>query len=176
MKIVNKTKDGKRLQVLEWMEWRVKESLYTVSEKRMFDTIQNVYEISLVSKTFTDPSLSFYSLKFFGCLLMHLNYSKWAIKTFEVMRDLGYELLNWSFVIQSFDLLGRCLQNASCYKDAMIAYKKMLQLAWVTNSQEYEIRAYMGLARQFFYDQNLVKCKFYLKKAHQGDLEPLTSR
>ena len=29
----------------------------------------------------------------------------------------------------------------------------MLQLAWVTNSQEYEILAYQGLSKQLFYMQ-----------------------
>ena len=88
----------------------------------------------MVAKTFVDHKITFYALKLFGCLLMHLNYQKWAVSTFTTMRDLGYELLNWSFVIQSFDLLGRALQKQSNHTDSIIAYKKMLQLSWVTGS------------------------------------------
>ena len=69
------------------------------------------------------------------------------------MRDLGFENLNWSFVIQAFDLLGRAQQKQSNHTDSIIAYKKMLQLSWVTGSQEFEVRAYMGLAKQWFYEQ-----------------------
>ena len=52
----------------------------------------------------------------------------------------------------------------------------MLQLAWVTNSQEFEIRAYLGLARQLFYEQNVQKSQFYLSKALCSELEPPHSR
>ena len=53
----------------------------------------------MVAKTFVDPKLAFYILKFFGCLLMHLNQLAQAVTIFTVMRDLGYHILNWSFVI-----------------------------------------------------------------------------
>ena len=52
----------------------------------------------------------------------------------------------------------------------------MLQLAWVTDSQEYETRAYMGLAKQFFHEQNIIKSQYYLTKALSGELEPYNSR
>ena len=42
------------------------------------------------------------------------------------MRDLGYQNLNWSYLIQSFDLLGRSLKKAAQYKESIIAYKKLL--------------------------------------------------
>ena len=48
----------------------------------------------------------------------------------------------------------------------------MLQLAWVTKSTEFEIRAYWGLAKQHYYEQNIEKCQFYLIKAMCGEIEP----
>ena len=58
----------------------------------------------------------------------------------------------------------------------MIAYKKMLQLAWVTDSQELEILAYQGIAKQLFYMQEIKKSEFYLRRALSCELEPKSSR
>ena len=149
--------------------------MFTNSERKIFDNIQHMYEMCAVAKTFVDPTIIFLTLKLFGATLMHLNYFKWAVDIFTVMRDLGYEFLNWSFTIQSFDYLGRVLQKQAHYKDSIIAYKKMLQLAWVTDSQEYEVRAYFGLARQYFYEQNVQRSQFYTAKALCSELEPQNS-
>ena len=81
------------------MEEKIKDILFNINDKRLFETIQPVYELCRVSKTFLDPKITFYSLKLFGCLLMHLDYKMWAVNTFNVMRDLGYECWNWSFVL-----------------------------------------------------------------------------
>ena len=136
--MIDTNPDKSRVHVVAWMEDRIKEALYNISEKKMFESMQSIYELCIVAKTLTDCELTFMSLELFGVLLMNLNFKQWAVSIFEVMRDIGYEQLNWSFVLQAFDLLGRSLQQKNQFKDASIAYKKMLQLAWVTNSQEFE--------------------------------------
>ena len=78
---------------------------------------------------------------------MHLKYYEQALDLFNTMRDIGYELLNWSIVMISFDFIGRVHQKSQHFKDAKVAYKNLLQLAWFVDSSEYEMRAYMGLAR-----------------------------
>ena len=83
---------------------------------------------------------------------------------------------NWSFVIQSFEFLGRIFQLDHDYENAVIAYKKMLQLAWLTNSYDYEIMAYSNLAKQNFYLQCPKKSKIYAMRALNGLVEPSDSR
>ena len=158
------------------MQTKVEDILFLISEKKLLETIQHAYELSTIAKTFIHTNAAFYCLKLLGSLLMHLKYSKDAINIFTTMRDLGYELLNWSYVIQAFDLLAKALQRSSQYEEAVIAYKKMLQLAWVTNSQEYEILAYQGLSKQLFYMQQIKRSEFYLKRALTCELEPKDSR
>ena len=133
------------------MQNKIEDILFQISEKKLFDTIQHAYELSAVAKTFIHTNAAFYSLKFLATLLMHLEFTKDAINIFTTLRDLGYELLNWSYVIQAFELLARTFQKSQQYEEAVIAYKKILQLAWVTNSQEYEILAYQGISKQLFY-------------------------
>ena len=100
------------MRVLEWLETKIEDILFMISEKKLYDSIQHAYELSAVAKTLIQPYPSFFGLKFLGSLLMHLQYSKEAVEIFTTMRDLGYELLNWSFVIQAFELLGKVLQKS----------------------------------------------------------------
>ena len=58
----------------------------------------------------------------------------------------------------------------------MLANKKMLQIAWLTNSYDYEIRAYANLAKQNFYLQFPEKSKIYTEKAIGGLVETKQSR
>ena len=88
--------------------------------------MEPIYELCVVARTLVDCKITFITLKLFAVLIMHLNYKKWAISMFELLRDLAYEQFNWSFLLQSFDLLGRGLQQKRHYAEAMIAYKKML--------------------------------------------------
>ena len=56
------------------MEEKVKEILFATSEKKLFESVQNAYELCAVAKTFIDPGITFHTLKLFGCLLLHLDY------------------------------------------------------------------------------------------------------
>ena len=88
-----------RLQVLTWMEDRVKEFLYTNMERKLFNNLENAYELAAIAKTFVDTKFVFLSLKLLGCLLMHMNYLQYSVEVFTLMRDLGYKTLNWSFLL-----------------------------------------------------------------------------
>ena len=107
---------------------------------------------------------------------MHLGMPTQAIELFTIMRDIGYQTLNQSYLIQSFYLLGRALEKAAHHKESIIAYKKLLQVAWSTESPEYELKAYLGLGKQHFYEQNIKKCKMYIARANNGQVEPEDSR
>ena len=74
-----------RMQVLVWMEEKIKEILFIISEKRLFESLQNAYELCVVAKTFVDTKITFLTLKLCGCLLMHLDYAAWAVSTFTIM-------------------------------------------------------------------------------------------
>ena len=58
------------------------------------------------------------------------------------------------------------------FTTAKIAFKKMLQLAWLTKQSDYEYLAYNSIATQYFYMRQLSKTDEYLKKSLYGDLEP----
>ena len=102
------------------------EILFIFQEKRVFDAITPCYQLCEVAKTFVDHEITFNSIRLFGCLLLNLGFYKLACKMFYLARDIGYEALNWSYVMQSFDYLGRILQHDHDYENAVIAYKKLM--------------------------------------------------
>ena len=99
LSLVSQFRDSERVKILSWMETKIEEILFLISEKKLLETIQHAYELSTIAKTFIHTNAAFYCLKLLGSLLMHLKYTKDSINIFTTMRDLGYELLNWSYVI-----------------------------------------------------------------------------
>ena len=79
-----------------------------------------------MAKQIVDCELILHSLKLYGCLLLNLGYHNIACQMFYVLRDLGYEIQNWAFVMQAYDYLGRIYQADKDYEFALIAYKKLL--------------------------------------------------
>jgi tetratricopeptide (TPR) repeat protein len=61
------------------------------------------------------------------------------------------------------------------YDLAKFAFKKMLQFAWFNNTTANEIHAYLGLAKQYFYSQQLERAEFYIDRAINGKIEINTS-
>ena len=39
------------MRVLEWMETKIEDILFMISEKKLYDSIQHAYELSAVAKT-----------------------------------------------------------------------------------------------------------------------------
>ena len=55
--------------------------------------------------------------------------------------------------MQAYEWIGRVLGAGHSYEDATKSFKKMMQLSWVTNVPEYEVKSFHNLARQNFYLQ-----------------------
>ena len=47
----------------------------------------------------------------------------------------------------------------------------MMQLSWVTNIPEFEVKAFANLSKQYFYMQYIDKSKFYETRFLRGLLE-----
>lgn len=53
----------------------------------------------------------------------------------------------------------------------ILAYKKLLQIAWTYNSVDYEMKWYDGLSLQYYYKSDIKKWYFYSQKVDNGDGE-----
>ena len=75
----------------------------------------------------------------------------------------------------AYELLGRAYQELQDFENSTFAFKLMLQYAWITGANEFEIKAYEYLAKQNFYLQYVAKAKNYSDRALRGILENLNS-
>jgi len=64
-----------------------------------------------------------------------------------MLRDVAEECHNWCHAIQAYEWIGRVLCAQGSYEQSVKSFKKMMQLSWVTNVPEYEVKAYHNLAR-----------------------------
>lgn len=87
------------------------------------------------------------------------------------MKDVAEETRNWSQAMQSYNWIGRLLQMDKDFFNAAKAFKKMMQIAWVTNTPEYEVKSFANLSKQYFYQQYIEKAQFYQSRFLRGMLE-----
>ena len=98
-----------------------------------------------------------------------------AMQVFEYLRDLVEDTNNNKEAIIVYELMGKMFQEDKEYRMAIIAFKRMLQAAWVENDQHFETKAYEHLALQHFYLQVLSKASVYKLKAFHGEIEDAQS-
>lgn len=70
-----------------------------------------------------------------------------------------------------FDRMATLLKLMSEYDMAIVASKKLLQMAWIIGNQLFELRAYEHLAFNYFYIQNVEKAQFYSNRVVRGIIE-----
>ena len=72
------------------MESNLKDVLFLITQRKLFPSVDMIFQLALISKTFVDRKISFLFLKLLGVLLMHLGMPTQAIELFTIMRDIGY--------------------------------------------------------------------------------------
>ena len=88
-----------------------------------------------------------------------------------MQKDLCEEMSDFQTKLYAYKHLGTCYKHLQHYKLAGNCFKKMLQLAWDTGSQEYELQAYEQLGMINYYTGDLVKAKYYSDRATRGWVE-----
>ena len=170
-----KAQDEPRIEVLDHMIQKLIEILKRVKVHSFHEIVAPLCQLTLLSKHLTDtkPTLSLYQM--LGCLFLNLGKKSQALKLFDVARDISHDSQNLAQELLCYEWLGRTLQESGEFSRARIAFKKMLQLAWVTNIQDYEFRAYKQIAKQYFYLNEVDKSNGYSMKALLGDIEQADS-
>lgn len=106
---------------------------------------------------------------------MNIRYYREAYELFEVAKDLAHDTQNLAQEMICYEWMGRVQRELGYHDKAKVAFKKVLQLAWITRLTEYEYLAYYEIATQFFYMHNMAKSNEYEQKAQSADFEPLNS-
>ncbi|CAI2358876.1 unnamed protein product [Moneuplotes crassus] len=110
----------------------------------------------------------------FGMICMGRDW-KQAIKYFESMRTLCEHPREVKMIMNILKNIGICYQHLRDYPKAIVAFKKVLQYAWLHDSLEWEMQAYQNLATSYYYLRNLEKCRYYHTLSSTGYIESKTS-
>jgi tetratricopeptide (TPR) repeat protein len=122
-----------------------------------------------------DKKVTHLSFSIYIQLLSYLKKHSEAIQLVYFLLDLSLEMCEFARAMDYYGTLGLLLEKRKDYDLAIFAFKKMLQLAWLNQTPNNEIHAYLGLAKQNFYSQQLEKAEIYIDRAVNGKLETLTS-
>ena len=109
--------------------------------------IPDCNKLAMVSKSMIDKPLLFLSHQVLGCLFLHLDMIDEARKVFDMLKDVAEECHNWCQAMQAYEWIGRVLCAGNNYEQACKSFKKMMQLSWVTNVPEYEVKSFHNLAK-----------------------------
>ena len=94
-------------------------------------------------------------------LLQKMEIDDKALQVLHYLRDLVEDTNNNKEAIIAYEELGKMYQEMKEYHMAILAFKFMLQIAWVENDSHSETKAYEYLALQHFYLQALSKARVY---------------
>ena len=64
--------------------------------------------------------------------------------------------------------IGICLELNTDYKQAIFAFKRLLQVAWNANDHDREMKAYEMIGKIHFYLGNIKKASYYHDRSIQG--------
>lgn len=145
--------------------------MYSLNERLFQQVVPDLVKICAVAKSMIDKPLLFLTHQILGSLYLSIDMVGDARKVFNLMRDVAEQTRNWCWVMQSYEWMGKTLQASNDFHNAIKAFKKMMQLSWVTNTSEFEVKAFHYLAKQYFYLQLIQKSSFYQTRFLRGMLE-----
>lgn len=137
--------------------------------------VKPFYELCLTAKTFQDEVVCHKTFIMYVKLLTFMGFFDEAIQLVYLLLDLSLEMMEMHRAMEYYGYLGDLYERNKDYKTAMIAFKKMLQFSWINKAVAFEIEAYFGIARQYFYMQMLEKAEYYLDRSLNGKCEEMTT-
>ena len=140
------TKDVLRVNVID----SILSNLYTVRvlliDRSFHDAFVKIFINICLAKEFNEFIVLIMHTKIFALLCLKLEKRDAAIKIYEFLRDLTEDTQNNEFSMEVYESLGKLLQEETEYEQAIVCFKKLLQLAWFENNMLMETRAYECLS------------------------------
>jgi tetratricopeptide (TPR) repeat protein len=118
-----------------------------------------------------DPTLFINSLKCLGDIYLEFD-------NYESAKHFYYNYKFFSFYMEllddliiAYESLGNVYKFLFQYHKAIKCYKKQIEIAWVINNKNAELRGYDNIGIQYFYLGNKEKAKYYHERMIYGRIE-----
>jgi tetratricopeptide (TPR) repeat protein len=79
--------------------------------------------------------------------------------------------MDYKIEMHCYEILGRCCQSNFNYEEALRHLSKMLRFALTLRDHDAELMAYDLIGKQFFYQNDMRRAKFFHEKMINGDIE-----
>jgi tetratricopeptide (TPR) repeat protein len=132
-------------------------------------------DVVTICKASGDGARLIWAYAHMGEIYMHFNDIRNAIRQYEIEKNLAEQHQLYELKMQAYRRLGKCHQLLRNYKEALICFKKMLELAWETNSLKDELLAYDFIAMQYFYLGDVERSAYYHDRMSAGKYEAKNS-
>ena len=109
-----------------------------------------LYRVCKIAREISDHKLTFFAFKLMGLLYLYTNQFKNARSMFEIIRDSCSAGRLWTESLEGLRWIGVVFEKMLDYEHALICYKRMMQLSWITRNSEYENLSYGCIASAYF--------------------------
>jgi tetratricopeptide (TPR) repeat protein len=92
------------------------------------------------------------------------------------LKRVADELLDMHTKMVAYELMGQCYTDIKEYTLALKCHKKQLEISWISNDENQELRAYEFIGKVYFYMGEIYKCKMYHDRSQFGIIEPKDSK
>ena len=134
--------DSMRIQVIDEMLTNLYTVYVLLLDRSFYDAFVKIFINISLAKEFNEFFVLIKHVKILAMLLIKLERQKDAIKIYEFLRDLAEDTQNNDVSMDAYESLGKLLQERGDNDQAIVCFKKMLQLAWAEDDMQMETRAY----------------------------------
>lgn len=120
---------------------------------------------------FIDVRIFLTALKILGDIHLEFDDHEKAKNYYFYFKFLAFNLELLDEMGNAYEAIGNSYKFLNQYEKSIKCYKKQIELAWVLNDKESELRAYDNIGIQYFYLGNRDKAKYYHERMISGKVE-----
>jgi len=120
---------------------------------------------------FIDVRIFLTALKILGDIHLEFDDHEKAKNYYFYFKFLAFNLELLDEMGNAYEAIGNSYKFLNQYDKSIKCYKKQIELAWVLNDKESELRAYDNIGIQYFYLGNRDKAKYYHERMICGKVE-----
>lgn len=129
------------------------------------------WQVAIKMLFFIDVRIFLTALKILGDIHLEFDDHEKAKNYFFYYKFLAFNLELLDEMGNSYEAIGNSYKFLNQYEKSIKCYKKQIELAWVLNDKESELRAYDNIGIQYFYLGNRDKAKYYHERMISGKVE-----
>jgi len=129
------------------------------------------WHVAIKMLFFIDVKIFLTALKILGDIHLEFDDHEKAKNYYFYYKFLSFNLELLDEMSNAYEAIGNSYKFLNQYEKSVKCYKKQIELAWVLNDKDSELRAYDNIGIQYFYLGNRDKAKYYHERMISGKVE-----